>query len=252
MKPIHKLGVGILSALIAMAAMGAVYNQFSPGGALSGTWNSQSVNLASGAFITGTLPASNGGTGQTAATDDAALVGNGTSFAPSAIPDCTDTGGNHLNYATSTNAFSCGTSGGGSVTQTSGTGTLSYANACTTTPTQNFSYVLTGNIVTLTFTSQFSCTSDSTAMVSDALPASIRPARRTSFANLTAQNSGSVVLACFEIDTSGVLTWYQQTSAPSQCATSGTWTASGVKGPLTLIGTSPFIANGNTFSYTLN
>lgn len=35
-----------------------------------------------------------------------------------AIPDCTDTGGNHINFTQSTDAFSCGTSGsGGSSTQ---------------------------------------------------------------------------------------------------------------------------------------
>lgn len=32
------------------------------------------------------------------------------------IPDCTDTGGNHLNFTQSTDAFSCGTSGGSSIT----------------------------------------------------------------------------------------------------------------------------------------
>ncbi len=31
-----------------------------------------------------------------------------------AVPDCTDTGGNHLNFTQSSDAFSCGTSGGGS------------------------------------------------------------------------------------------------------------------------------------------
>ena len=32
------------------------------------------------------------------------------------VPDCTDTGGNHLNYTQSSDAFSCGTSGGGGST----------------------------------------------------------------------------------------------------------------------------------------
>lgn len=46
-----------------------------------------------------------------------------------AIPDCTDTGGNHLNFTQSTDTFSCGTSGGssgitiGTTTITSGTNT---------------------------------------------------------------------------------------------------------------------------------
>lgn len=37
------------------------------------------------------------------------------------VPDCTDTGGNHINYTQSTDAFSCGTSGGASVSVTAGT-----------------------------------------------------------------------------------------------------------------------------------
>lgn len=48
------------------------------------------------------------------------LVATGTTaVAAKTIPDCTDTGGNHLNFAQSTDAFSCGTSGGGGVTTTS-------------------------------------------------------------------------------------------------------------------------------------
>lgn len=42
------------------------------------------------------------------------LVGTGVStFSLKTVPDCTDTGGNHINYTQSSNAFSCGTSGGG-------------------------------------------------------------------------------------------------------------------------------------------
>jgi hypothetical protein len=59
--------------------------------------------------ISGTLGVSQGGTGQTSATDDTVLVGNGTGFDLKTVPGCTDTGGNHLNYTQSTNTFSCGT-----------------------------------------------------------------------------------------------------------------------------------------------
>lgn len=45
-------------------------------------------------------------------TDDTILVGNGTEFQGKAVPNCPDTGGNHLNYTASTNTVSCGTSGG--------------------------------------------------------------------------------------------------------------------------------------------
>lgn len=54
----------VLLVLLGAACTGllgaTVYNQFSPGGALSGTWNSQNVNVAAGApFITGALPVAN-------------------------------------------------------------------------------------------------------------------------------------------------------------------------------------------------
>jgi hypothetical protein len=49
-----------------------------------------------------------------AATNHAVLLGNGTIFqASGAIPDCIDSGGNHLNYTQGTQTFACGTSGGG-------------------------------------------------------------------------------------------------------------------------------------------
>ncbi len=43
-------------------------------------------------------------------TDDAVPVGDGTDYSQVVIPDCDDSSGNHLNYDTTTNAFSCGTS----------------------------------------------------------------------------------------------------------------------------------------------
>lgn len=55
-----------------------------------------------------------GGTGLTTAADDTVMVSSGSAWVAKAIADCQDTGGNHLNYNASTNAFSCGTSGGSS------------------------------------------------------------------------------------------------------------------------------------------
>lgn len=51
-----------------------------------------------------------------AATDDNLAVANGTTWQLKALPDCDDSSGNHLNYDTGTNAWTCGTSssGGGS------------------------------------------------------------------------------------------------------------------------------------------
>jgi hypothetical protein len=47
-------------------------------------------------------------------TDETVLVSNGSTWEKKTLPDCDDTGGNHLNYDTGTNVFSCGTSGGSS------------------------------------------------------------------------------------------------------------------------------------------
>src|SRR4051812_45618973 len=59
------------------------------------------------------------------AADDVMLISNGSSFQNKSIPDCTDTGGNHLNYTASSNSMSCGTSGGaGGGTGTTYTPTL--------------------------------------------------------------------------------------------------------------------------------
>ena len=65
-----------------------------------------------------------GGTGGTTAPDDNLLIGSGAAWTRTTIPDCPDTGGNHLNYVQSTNSLSCGTSGGGGGGGTSGLGGL--------------------------------------------------------------------------------------------------------------------------------
>ena len=55
-----------------------------------------------------------GGTGLGSAADDTTLVSTGSAWQAKALPACTDTGGNHLNYDQASNAFSCGTSSGSS------------------------------------------------------------------------------------------------------------------------------------------
>ena len=64
------------------------------------------VDLNDTDAITNTLPTGNGGTGQTAATDDATLIGNGSAFVISAIPSCSGAT-NALTYNTGTNALGC-------------------------------------------------------------------------------------------------------------------------------------------------
>lgn len=66
--------------------------------------------------VSGILPVANGGTNLSAAADDNIMVGNATTWQSKAVPNCTDTGGNHLNYDTSTNSVSCGTSSPGGFT----------------------------------------------------------------------------------------------------------------------------------------
>lgn len=66
------------------------------------------------ADVTGVLPVANAGTGAAPGADDQLLVSDSTVAATwRTVPNCTDTGGQHLNYTAATNAFSCGTSGSG-------------------------------------------------------------------------------------------------------------------------------------------
>jgi hypothetical protein len=83
----RKLLAGLLLALLPVVASGATaYNIFSPGGALSGTWNSQDVNLAAGSsFITGLLPAANGGLGVSPITG--IVKGSGVGYGAAGVSD---------------------------------------------------------------------------------------------------------------------------------------------------------------------
>lgn len=68
-----------------------------------------------------------GGTGVTTIADDQVVVGSGTDTTEvKTVPNCTDTGGNHLNYTQSSNSFSCGTSGDGSGSTFDPTTTIEY------------------------------------------------------------------------------------------------------------------------------
>jgi hypothetical protein len=60
-----------------------------------------------------TISIADGGTGLSSASDDNIMVGNGTTWQLKALPNCTDTAGQHLNYTAATNTISCGTTGTG-------------------------------------------------------------------------------------------------------------------------------------------
>jgi hypothetical protein len=191
------------------------------------------INLAS-SQVNGTLTANKGGTGLTTVTDDTALVANGTTWQSKVIADCDDTAGNHLNYDTGTNAFSCGTSGSGG-SGTTGTFTLTWTDACTTSPTTEVDYTLddTGTVVTWYIgpMSVSSCTSDSTAFTTSAgdVPANLRPPSGESFVLMGVRyvDNGTAggALGCLRITDSGVVLVHQ---AANGCL-GGAWTGSGAK-----------------------
>lgn len=88
--------------------------------------NATGLPLTTG--VTGTLAATNGGTGLTSATDDAIVTGNGTIWQAKIMPDCQDSGGNHANYNASTNTWTCGTSSSSSAAASALTGTTLASN----------------------------------------------------------------------------------------------------------------------------
>lgn len=124
--------------------------------------------------ITGTVPLANGG-GLTTATDDSVAVGNGTVLQSKAIPSCS-AATSAVTYNTTTNAFGCNTISGGA-TQTTGTFTINWDDACTTTPTSTVNWVAVGNVVVWRFNGFSSCTSDSVNFKATGadVPAAIRP-----------------------------------------------------------------------------
>lgn len=245
MQMLRKLGV--LAAGIALGLSGAIFIASAQTGG-GGVQGGGGGNLAT---ATGVLARTKGGTGLTTSADDTVIVGNGTIYQAKTVPDCTDTGGNHLNYTQSTNVISCGTSGGGGG-QTTGTGTLTYADAFTTDLTQTYSWSLTGVLVSITFTQNVSGTSDSVNFVSDALPANLRPARIQQF--ITLVGTGSVANGCVRFSTDGTVHLILVTqTVPLQCNVTANdgWTASGTKAFYANVGVSPSVGvAGPTFVYT--
>lgn len=81
-------------------------NQFPRSDNASGTWTCASIATAD----LPTIDISKGGTTETASTEDAVLVGAGTTdWAPKVLPSCSNATTSKLLYDSTTNAFSCGT-----------------------------------------------------------------------------------------------------------------------------------------------
>ncbi len=131
----------------------------------------------------------------------------------------------------------------GGVTQTTGTFEATWDNACTTTPSQTWNYVVTGQMVTLYMVDTVpNCTSDSTSFAAAAgtAPAAIRPASGfREFTGIPVTDNGTASAnGCMSISSNGSMAMSRTTT--SNC--DATWTNSGNKG----------MGNGvNSFSYTL-
>jgi hypothetical protein len=130
-------------------------------------------------------------------------------------------------------------------TTSSGNFTVSYDNACTTTPTITFGYVQNGNVVVMSVKSSsgFSCTADSTAFTATTatVPAGIRPTGNARESGVfTGCVDNSVQVGCdFTVTAAGTVDIARVTVALLQ---DQAWTAAGSRsGP----------PNGLTFTYYL-
>lgn len=98
---------------------------------------------------TAILLASNANVPQITPTDDSVPVGDGSAWQGKVLPNCVDTGGNHLNYTIATNAFSCGTSGsGGGIASINGDSTAAQSIVTASTGT-DFTIGTAGGVTTV-------------------------------------------------------------------------------------------------------
>lgn len=113
------------------------------------------------------------------------------------------------------------------ITPTTGTFVVTFDDACTTSPTVTYTYLKSGNEVTIqpTASSGFPCTGDSTSFATTAtpVPAALRPATNPVNCQIQAgfQDNGATTLAAGLLGTSGTFQYSRITT------TSTTWTAAG-------------------------
>jgi hypothetical protein len=123
--------------------------------------------------------------------------------------------------------------GVGVATETSGTFTATFDDACTTSPTLTFDYVKTGSQVTVIETAQtgMGCTGDSTSFATTGapIPAALRPTASTTVrfrGSGSLVNNGANVDSCVTFSSSGNVVFH--TYASSDCNVTG-WTAAGTR-----------------------
>jgi len=102
----------------------------------AGVVTAASTTIAAATDVSGTLPRANGGTGVAVSADDSVLVGSGTAWVATSLPDCQ---GGTFGYTQSTNLFSCVVSvaAGTAGTGTLGTTTLPFASVVIGTAATN-------------------------------------------------------------------------------------------------------------------
>jgi hypothetical protein len=127
------LAQGGTGAGISASNGGIFYSNATTGALLAGTATANQI-LLSGASTT---PAWSTVTYPATAANNTTLVSNGTALSATALPACTDSGGNHLNY--NAGSFTCGTSSSSS------------AWSGITNPASNLSLTMAANTSTFTF-----------------------------------------------------------------------------------------------------
>ncbi len=179
-------------------------------------------------------------------TDDTMLVANGSAWEIKSIPDCDDVNGNHLNYNTSNNQFSCGNS---SSTPPAMTGTL--------TPSSSSCVISVGASSCTSGTLTWTTTNpQGTSQVTNNSGATPVP---------TGNNSSSAFTVPYNSAFSGVTTFYlynnsallAQATVTTSCAGTSTWNGTTCANtPLPPTSSSPVIRqttqnNGSTPNTTL-
>lgn len=123
--PVLAVPQGTTSQIRVTTGPGSLVFDFPPGGVTlpgttTGTFSgTHTGNLAGGTNlplttgVTGLLPVANGGHGAAPGADDQVFVSDSTTAGTwRPLPNCPDSGGNHLNYNIATNAWICGTTAG--------------------------------------------------------------------------------------------------------------------------------------------